>query len=435
MMKRRKIMMIATVALGGIALAVWMLGPLGQTVRPEKITHEEHPEDGEDHRDHEDERDDHPRDHEEEEGHGEDEGDSHDEHSDEPVIRMSTAEQKEFGIEVDTAGPGTLRLFVELPGEIVPNADRLAHVVPRAAGIVQEVRKKLGDRVQPGEVMAVLESRELADAKAMFLASRERVALANANYLREENLWEKKISSEQDYLKAKQVLAEARIERRSAEQKLHAFGFSHAYLAQLSENPEESFTRYEIIAPFGGEVIEKHITLGEVLPDDAEAFVIADLSTVWIDLNVYQKDLPLVREGQLVVISAGHGLPDATGKISYLRPVIGEETRTALARIVLPNKQGKWRPGLFVTGKIAVEEMKVPLVVPRSALQTVENKTSVFVQSGEGFEPWPVTLGQSDDTSVEIKSGLVPGQRYVAKGSFTLKAQLSKGAFGEGHAH
>ena len=155
------------------------------------------------------------------------------EHENENHIRLTEEEMREFGVELSQASPGKLKIHVNLPGEIALNADRVVHVVPRVPGIVSEVRKTLGDRVRKGETMAVLESRDLADAKATFLAVRERLLLAESNFRREENLWEKKITAEQEFLQAKQSLAEARIELRLAEQKLHALGFSEDYLAKL----------------------------------------------------------------------------------------------------------------------------------------------------------------------------------------------------------
>ncbi|HEY7585924.1 MAG TPA: efflux RND transporter periplasmic adaptor subunit [Candidatus Deferrimicrobiaceae bacterium] len=359
----------------------------------------------------------------------------HDEHAENAVVRLGDAELKEFGIEVGTAAPGNLKIHVSLPGEVVPNADRLAHVVPRVSGVVREVRKGLGDRVHKGEVMAVLESRDLADAKAAFLNATEKLALARATFSREEDLWKKKISPEQDYLQAKQALAEARIELRSAEQKLHSLGFSDEYLAQLPSQPDMSYTRYEIAAPFEGTVIEKHISTGEAHKEDAEVFIVADLNSVWVNLSVYQKDMPFIRKGQPVVVSAGHGIPDTSGVISYIGPLVGEQTRTAVARVVLPNTGGNLRPGLFVTGLITVDSVPVSLLVPKTAIQTVEDKPSVFVKTDEGFVLQPVTVGRSNETHVEITSGIKPGTQYVKSGAFTLKAQLSKRAFGDGHAH
>jgi cobalt-zinc-cadmium efflux system membrane fusion protein len=356
-------------------------------------------------------------------------------HSEEKAIRLTEAQRKEFGIELATAGSGPLKVQVELPGEIVPNADRLAHVVPRVPGVVREVRKVLGDRVRKGEILLVLDSKELADNKAAFLSAREKLDLAQSNYDREEDLWKKKISPTQDYLQAKQALTEARIDLRSAEQKLHALGFSDAYLAQLPSQPDVSYIRYEVIAPFDGVIIEKHVALGEAKKEEAEMFLIADLRSVWVNLGVYQKDIPLVRAGQPVVISAGHGIPEMAGRISYIGPLVGEQTRTATARVVLPNRGGQLRPGLFVTGRVTLSTVPVPILVPKTALQTMDEKTVVFVKDEDGFEPRPVTVGRSDGTHVEVTSGLTPGQKFVSAGAFTLKAQLAKGSFGDAHNH
>jgi cobalt-zinc-cadmium efflux system membrane fusion protein len=302
-------------------------------------------------------------------------------------------------------------------------------------GSVRKVFKNLGEAVHAGETMAVIDSRELADAKAAYLAALRRVDIAKMNLKREEELFKKKISPELDYLEAKRAFDEANIELRSAEQKLHAIGFSEEYLASLPAHPDVAYTQYEIKAPINGTVIEKHTTLGEVLKDDTTAFVIADLSSVWVNINVYQKDMPFVHKGQSVMISAGGLIPDSKGIISYVSPISGEETRTAVARVVLPNPKGILRPGLFVTAKVVIDDVTVPLLTPKTALITEGEQKQVFVETPEGFKLKPVTIGKGNDTHVEITSGMKPGEKYVSKGAFTLKAQLQKGAFGEGHGH
>lgn len=377
-----------------------------------------------------------------EKGHDDHDKDQHDEQAEEghedgeeQVVKLNNSEIKEFEIEIAEAGAGVLRTFVNLPGEVTLNADRLIHVVPRVPGIVRSVQKKLGDHVKKGEVMAELDSRDLADAKAAYMAARERISIATANFNREEGLWKKKISSEMEFLEVKQVLTEARIELRSTEQQLHALGFSEEYLKTLPDEPDASYTSYKIEASFDGTVIEKHIVLGEVLKDDSEAFIIADLSSVWVDINVYQKDLPLLKKGQKVIVKAGHGIPDIESDLLYIGPLVGEETRTALARVVIENEGNNWRPGMFITASIASKSATVPILIPKSALLTLEEKPHVFIKDVEGFKPVAVITGLSNDTQVEIVNGLNSGQQYVAKGAFTLKAQLSKGAFGDGHGH
>ncbi|PLX91027.1 MAG: efflux transporter periplasmic adaptor subunit [Desulfuromonas sp.] len=397
----------------------------------EEPSHDEHADHNE--RAEHDEHDTHDEqaEHDEHDGH-DDEDDGHEEGG---PIRLSSDELSEFGIVLAKANAAELEQYVDLPGEIVLNADQVAHVVPRVSGIIRQVNKKQGDQVRKGQVMAVIESRDLADSKAEYLAARERYELAQLNFAREERLWQKKITSEQEYLDARQAQVEARIALRSAEQKLHALGFSDDYLKGLPEQPDVTYTRYEIRVPFSGVVIQKHITLGEVLEENAEAFVIADLSTVWTDLQIYQKDLAAIRKGQNVTIQIGHGVSDARGAVDFVGPLLGEETRTALARVVLKNPDGHYRPGMFVTARVAVATTQVDIAVPKSALQTVDGRTVVFVKTPDGFEPRPVEIGQQNTVNVEVVSGLKPGDLYVSKGAFTLKAQLSKGSFGDGHNH
>ena len=151
------------------------------------------------------------------------------------MVKIDDLQRKKLDIKLGTAGPGRLLITIELPGEIVMDADHLAHIVPLLPGVVREVRKKLGDTVRQGDVMAVIESRELADAKAAYLAASERVALAQTTFTREEQLWQKGINAKQEYLDAKTSLSEAKIEHRSAVQKLLFLGFSEAFIEEFSK--------------------------------------------------------------------------------------------------------------------------------------------------------------------------------------------------------
>lgn len=466
-------------------------------------------------------RRDHKEHDENEDQHEHDEEGGHDGRA-EKIVRLSREEMIEFGIEVKTAGPGKLDTYVSLPGEIKVNADRFAHIVPRVSGVVLEVRKNLGNHVKAGEIMAILESAELGRAKTEYFQGRQQLDIAETDqrraqtihdntlrllkllkefpdpevvlkktvgldmgknrsrlistytrflltretYKREKKLYEKKISSQAEFLIAKSEYKSAQagylaaydevsfnIKRslleknraikvadtamQAAERNLRVLGVTNEELAKLKDedSSESSVTLVEMRAPIEGTVIEKHITLGEVLQQDAKAFVIADLSSVWVDLKVYQKDLPLIREGLNVMISAGSGVPDAKGKIFYVRSLVGEKTRTALARVILQNPDRLWRPGLFVNGKVAIGNISVPLLIPRSALQTIDGQTVVFVKTDEGFRPEPVTIGRTSKDYTEIISGISLGQQYVARGGFTLKAELAKGGFESGHSH
>lgn len=354
-------------------------------------------------------------------------------HEKEGLVHLSPAAVKEAGIAVATAGGGALEQVLTLPGEIALNADRVVHIVPRVGGIVQRVDKTLGDQVRAGEVLAVLESRDLAEAKAACLAAKQRIALAQVTLESAEGLRAKKILPGLEYQSIKRDFNNADIELRTAEQKLHALGLSAGAIAKISQKESASFSLYELRVPSNGTLIEKHLTLGEVVESNSDIFVIADLSTVWADVTVYAQDTPRITIGQAVHIQA-EGFPtEATGKIAYISPLIDESTRTTRARVLIPNTENIWKPGMFVAAQAVLHAEPARVLVPNDAMQTVDNQTVVFIPAGEGFTPQPVTVGRANATMSQILAGLEPGDRYVAQGAFVLKAELGKGEGGHEH--
>lgn len=202
-------------------------------------------------------------------------------------------------------------------------------------------------------------------------------------------------------------------------------------LAVIESN--ESLHPYELRARLAGTVIAKEISPGEFVSNDREVFVVADLSTVWADLDVYRPDFRRLRVGQRVRVDAGDGTPPVDSTIAYLSPVGAPSTQTLLARAVLANPDRTWRPGLFVTAEVETEAEDAAVAVAVGALQRLDGEDVVFVSDGEGYEAQPVRLGRRDAERVEVLDGLAPGQRYVAKGSFVVKAEAGKA--GAGHDH
>ncbi len=345
------------------------------------------------------------------------------------IVVLNEEQIRDFGIEIEQAGPAELIMHRVLSGEVILDPNRVAYITPRVSGIVVRINKTLGDGVGKGEVMAVIDSRELADAKAAYLAAVERLSLTQASFDREKKLWEKKISSEEDYFNARQALAEAGIALRNAKQALYSLGFDQNYLAKLLDLPDILYTRYEILAPFKGIVIGRQVGLGEVVTDESQIYRIADLSRVWAELTIYQNDLGVIRVGQLVTIRADDIDAAVTGNIEYISPVIDESTRTATARVVISNPDRTWRPGTFVTGQVDAGTSDVPVAVVRGAITKLSGRDVVFIQTDEGFEPKAVRVGRTDPTSAEILSGIEPGQCYVCANAFILKAELSKSTF------
>jgi cobalt-zinc-cadmium efflux system membrane fusion protein len=340
---------------------------------------------------------------------------------------------EKMGFETDVAGPGKIISVLELPGEITLNADMVSHIIPRVAGVVLEARKSLGDLVRKGEVLAVIDSRDLGESKSRYLVALEREKLASYNFERIQRLWEAKTVAEKEFLTAKKTYLEEKIELSSTGRKLLALGLSKQDLAGLSSEDDSTLTHFSIRAPIDGVVTRKHLSQGEWAKEDAEIYVIADLASVWVDITVYAKDIDAVHLDQKATVRTdSYGL-EAIGTVSYVGPLVGEDTRTARARIVIPNSEGKWRPGLFARVELVKQNSSPAVVVRNEAIQTHQNKPVVFVQYDDQYEARPVVIGKSNEQFSEITKGLTEGERYVTKNSFVIKAEMGKS--GMSHEH
>jgi len=438
--------------------------------------------------------------------------------SHEARTRISPEAAKNAGITTSKAGPAVLKKVETLNGEIGLHEKRVTHVVPRVDAMVVRVVKDLGDPVKKGDLLAVLESRELADAKSIYLAALKRAEPARIDlerqtliykntktmlellsqeidltalraeidslvlgevradlvpayafflrtrsvYLREKSLFEKKISSRSEYLQALEehksadarfhtlkeqsaylgqlTLIEKRREHEMAQlniqtsmQKLMALGLSKKEIDRLTLTDQQKFTQYELQSTINGEVIQKHISVGESVKRDADIFVLADLSEVWVNIAVPARYLNRVKIGQSIrVRSATLGM-EAVGKLTYLGSIIEEKTRTVTGRLVISNRKRLWRPGMYVTIELELESHKVPLAVPKDAIQTIRDWSVVFIKVNDTYEARPLELGKSDGKWVEVLSGLKPNAEYVTGNSFAVKAEIGKS--GATHSH
>lgn len=340
------------------------------------------------------------------------------EHSEAELIRLSDEQMQRAGISFATAEPGTVIANKQLPGEIRADEDRTAHIVPRVAGVAERVLVDLGQSVRKGQVLAVIASTELAELRSTLRAAEKRLDLARLTYDREKKLWEDKISAEQDYLQARQAFREGEINVESARAKLVALG--------ATPNSGDALNRFELRAPFDGVIVEKHLAQGEAVKEDANVFLVSDLSRVWVELVITAADLNMVRVGADATVMAAANDAHATGKVNYVGSLIGEQTRTAKARIVLDNPGQLWRPGLFVNVALEQGRKQVPVAVSSEAIQSVEGKPSVFVKTHEGVEARPIVIGRADARLTEVVSGLAAGTPYATNGSFILKAEQGK---------
>ena len=350
----------------------------------------------------------------------------------EPVsgsLPMSEEQIKLAQIELAEVGPATIAKRLVVPGSIVPNAGLIAHVSVKLSGTVAELRKNIGDDVIRDEVIAVLESREVAAAKSEYLAARLTNDLAQDLSNRDKTLWDGRAIPEQQYLRSRNAAAQSGMKVNIARQKLMALGLADNEIAALPDASEARLRRQDVRATIAGRVVERKVELGTAVGRDnleTELFVIVDLSRVWVDLSVASSDLPLIKEGQSVKISARGLSETTTGKIVFISPLVDKDTRTARVVAEIPNADRTWRPGSFVTAAIALSERSVPAAASATAIQKFEGRTIVFVRTKDGFEKRDVVLGQKEDQTFEIVSGLTPGETIAVTNTFSLKAELSK---------
>jgi membrane fusion protein, heavy metal efflux system len=269
-------------------------------------------------------------------------------------VKITDQAAESVELKYETAGPRKIRKLAAMTGRIIPDEDRIAKVSPRFPGIVMEANKKLGDPVEKGEVLAVVDS-------------------------------------------------------------------------------SQSLTTYEITAPMSGVIIDRDVARGVAVTIDKPIYVIADLSTLWVDLHVRRADLPSVEKGKQIIITEKDSGESANATISYLSPFGSQETQTLRVIASLPNPEGKWRTGLFVDAGLVVEEKEVPVAVRVDALQTFRDWDVVFMKYGEIYEIAILELGQRDGDWIEVVSGLAPGTTYVTENAFVVKADVMKS--GASHDH
>lgn len=346
-----------------------------------------------------------------------------------PRIALTEQQIADAGITLAEAKGGTLRRHFLAPGSLIPDADHVARVSVRVLATVAELPKKLGDRVEKGEVVAVIESRDVAEAKSEYLAARVTNELRQTLFNRQKALVETRAVSENEYLRTQLTANEAQIKLDGARQKLFALGLSESEIADLPNQPPESLRKQYLRAPISGRISERRVDLGGLIGregQESELFVIVNLDGVWVDLAVSPEDIASVREGAAVSIRAIGNDGETSARIIFVSPLLDRETRNARVIASLPNPGHRWKPGTFVTAEIPLGDEASKVIVPRKALQTIKGAPTLFVRDADGFEARQVRTGREDDDDVEIVSGLAPGETYVVANTFTLKAELEK---------
>ncbi|MEQ1591409.1 MAG: efflux RND transporter periplasmic adaptor subunit [Thiobacillaceae bacterium] len=340
----------------------------------------------------------------------------------EKLLDLSDAEIHQAGIKVQKLELQEKAEQVVVTATIQANQDRLAHVAPRVPGRIVKVTASLGDRVKPGQALATLDSIELGEARSSYLQAASEAAVAQAGFDRAQRLQAENIIPEKDYLRARAEHEKARASLRAAADKLRMMGVA----------PEKlSGSVFALTAPFAGTVIEKKAVLGELAQPDASLFTVADLSTLWIESDLFEKDLGKVKVGaQAAVTVSAYPGEVFKGRLTYISSTMDKETRTLKARVEVPNSDGRLKPEMFATVAIRSGGSTKALIVPEGAVLLLQGQPTVFVAESGGFEPRAVEVGERTQGYAVLKSGVAVGESVVVSGAYALKARLLKSQIG-----
>lgn len=345
-------------------------------------------------------------------------------------VRLAPNVIASTGIKTERVKAMVLPSTIDLTGEIASDQDRTAQVTARVSGRILEVRVKEGDRVRAGAVLAIVESPELAKARAARTSAEARLRAARLNAQRLANLEAKSLASGQEVAAAQAEAASLEADAVAARQTLAAFGRD---VLQIEGAP----ARLDLRSPLDGFVFSRSVIRGQTVGPEQVIVVVGNLDRAVFLAKLFEKDLMQVADGAAAEVRL-NALPGQLfeGKILSIGKQLDPTARTVLARISVTDHDGLLKVGLFGTARIVVgsgaPEREPKLVLPAAAVTKIANKDVVFVKQADGdFEVHPVTLGHTAAGRVEILSGLRAGEEVVTIGVFNLKGAVLKSTFGE----
>lgn len=347
--------------------------------------------------------------------------------TDEPVeVSISPEAAKRAGIRVVEVKRGTIGATIAVPGTVASNPYRETKINALLAGIAREVSVELGAEVRRDQPLAVIFSSELADAQMKYLSLRAMLHADNQKLERTRRLTDIGAASRQELEEVTASATARATEVAAARQRLQLLGLTSARVERLTE-ASQIVSELTVTAPLDGVVIARGVNQGQVLQAGQELVVVADLSSVWVIADLYEKDFAAVRVGTPAIITVA-GLPRMRGRVAYIDPRVDAATRTAKVRVEVPNAARTLRLGMFAQVIFEASEGRSGLVVPRQAVQGVGERNVVYVATtDEGrFEERIVRLGNSFEDAVEILGGVRAGERVVTEGSFYLRAEASR---------
>ncbi len=346
------------------------------------------------------------------------------------VVRVNEQLMTSGQIRVEAVSLGRAPLTVRTSGKVGFNEERLSYVSSPLVGRAVQIAAPLGGQVEADQTLAVIDSPDLGEAWSDYIKARADLVLAERSYRLAQELWAAKAMARKDFQKAEDDTLKAQADTRRTRERLQSLGVAGAEL----DAPVEALhvrAQYNLTAPIAGTVVERTLTLGQMVGADAaqRLFVIADLQTLWVTADLYEKDLAHVRRGDDVLVEATAWPQEHfEGRIDYVGDTVDPNTRTVKVRLGVDNGRLLLKPDMFVTVAVRTQEGADTLTIPVGAVNGEgTDRPYVFVQQdGAQFVVRSVTLGPKMDDRVAVTAGLTPNDRVVTSGTILLKAAVER---------
>lgn len=351
------------------------------------------------------------------------------------LVRMPSARSADLaGLTLERPGRGDAEASLRLLGEVRYNGNRRAKVTPLASGVLADIRVDVGEAVEAGQILAVVNSVGVAQAKSEYLSALAGLDIKTMTYEREQRLVDENIAARRDFQEAEAARRLAQLTVRRTHQQLLNLGFTESEIGEIATSQSSSSDLY-VRAPFDGTVVERTAVLGEAVGSGGSLFEIADLSTMWIELAVPEEQALHIERGGAIVASV-RALPQlrVEGQITWVSPQIDERTRMVRARATVPNDHGVLRHGMFTEVAAALGNATNSLLVPSESVHNIDGSSFVFVrEEADLFAVRRVDLGPPGVAgTVAILAGLTETDAVVTRGSFTMKTEFLKSRLGAG---
>lgn len=350
------------------------------------------------------------------------------------VVTLSHESIKEIGLQSETVSSKPFIETITVSAKVVADQDNEALVGSMLKGRVHSMLSKVGDFVKAGQILMYVEGLEIGVIKSNYMKAKAQLDFNKADFERHKTLFEQNVGSKQSFYEAQAEYEKAVAEFKAEDKKIHSIGLTDEEVINNKNNYADEHTSgtLPVRSPISGIVVERNVVIGQFVDEATNAFKIINTSSVWIDGQIYEKDISKViqKTGATFMTGSYHN-EKFSGKIIYIGQVIDTQTRTITVRADFNNTNGKLKPQMFGELQIPVGENSNAILIPAESVIKIDNINYVFVQKNDStFEKRSVIVGSSKDELLEIKNGIKENEKVVVKGAFYLKSELLKDELG-----